>query len=95
MAEERDPVDTVYLDFQKVLDKVPHKYMGCELACHGIVDNVRKFLDKWFCGREQRVAIYGAESKWVSVTSVVPQGSVLGHVLFLICINDIYCAVHN
>ena len=73
----------------KAFDKVPHKRLGCKLASHSTDYNVRNWIQKWLCGREQHVAINGVESKWVRVPGRVPQGSVLGRVLFLIYINDI------
>ena len=42
ILDEGDPVDIVYLDFQKAFDKVPHKRLGCKLATHGIDGNIRK-----------------------------------------------------
>ena len=68
----------MYLDFQKAFDKVPHKRLGCKLASHGIDGNVPKWIQKWLGGREQRVVINGAESKWVGVLSGVQPGSMLG-----------------
>ena len=66
----------MYLDFKKAFDKVPHQRLGCKLASHGIDGNVRKLIQKWLGGMEQRVLINGAEFKWVGVPSGVPQGSV-------------------
>ena len=58
------------------------KLFGFELASHGIeIGHVCKWMQKWLCGREQRVVINGTESKWVGFPSGVPQGSVLGQVL--------------
>ena len=47
ILDEGDPVDVVYLDFQKAFDKVPHKRLGCKLATHGIDGNICKWIEKW------------------------------------------------
>ena len=46
MLDEGDPVDIVYLDFHKALDKVLHKRFGCKLVFHGIDGKVRKWIQK-------------------------------------------------
>ena len=79
--------------FSKAFDKVPHKCLGCKLASHGIDGNVRKWIAKWLCWREQRVVINDAGYKLVRVPSGVPQLSVLESVLFLIYTNGIDYAV--
>ena len=82
-------MDVVYLDFQKAVDKVPHQRLILKLKVHGIGNDVINWIEKWLTHRRQRAIADGVISNWKSVLSALPQGSVLGTILFLIYINDL------
>ena len=88
----KSQTDVILFDFSKAFDRVSHRHLITKLEYYGIRNNILNWVASFLSGRTQQVVCGGCYSSPTKVLSGVPQGSVLGPLVFLIYINDIsYC----
>ena len=83
-------VGCIGMDFSKAFDCLPHRLTICKLRAYGASRNAFTLLASYLYCRKQRVKISNECSDWGVITKGIPQGSILGSLIFIIFLNDIF-----
>ena len=85
----QDPVDVVFIGFSKAFDLVCYNILLTKLYKYGVHGDLLNWCRDYLTERQQRVVVKGEASDWLTVTSGVPQASLLGPLFFIVHLNDL------
>ena len=83
-------IAAILMDLSKAFECLPHNILSCKLSSYGLTENATKLMESYLSYRKQQIKIGNVVSSWVEIKKGVPQGSILGLLLFNIFINDIF-----